>query len=91
MIQITAIRQEGGFGHEHVTTLLWCSAATPAGVISQQGLIDWLSSSDANRAVVLDARRTVDVEVMRTADHPPYVRAHAHGAWTDDLLALPRF
>jgi hypothetical protein len=91
LIELTAVRLEGGDGHEHVRILMWCSAATPAGVISRQGLVDWLSSSDSNRAVVLDGGRSVQVEVVRSASRPPCLRTRADGVWTDDLLALPRF
>jgi hypothetical protein len=92
MIQITAVRLEGGDGHEHVTHVLWSSQATTAALASRQGLVDWLTSSDANRAMLLvEGARGVPVEVVRPDGAPAYIRAREDGVWTDDLLALPRF
>jgi hypothetical protein len=91
MIEITAVRLTGGIGHEHITDVMWRSEATPAGLTSRQALVGWLSTSSSNRAVALDGQGTVQVEVVRSAGEPPYLRARAGGTWTDDLLALPRF
>jgi len=91
MIEITAVRLTGGIGHEHITDVMWRSEATPAGLTSRQALVDWLSTSSSNQAVALDGQGTVQVEVVRPAGEPPYLRARAGGTWTDDLLALPRF
>jgi hypothetical protein len=91
MIQITAVRLEGGNGHEHVTHVLWSSQATTAALASRQGLVDWLTSSDANRAMLLgEGAQVVPVEVVRPAGVVPHIRARADDGWTDDLLALPR-
>jgi hypothetical protein len=91
MIQITAVRLTGGIGHEHITDLMWCGEATPAGLTSRQGLVDWVSAASSNRAVILAGPREVQVDVVRPASEAPYLRARTDGIWTDDLLALPRF
>jgi hypothetical protein len=91
MIEITAVRLVGGVGHEHITDVMWRSEATPAGLTSRQALVDWLSSDSSNLAVALDGQRTLQLEIVRPGDEPPYLRARAGGTWTDDLLALPRF
>jgi hypothetical protein len=91
MIEITAVRLAGGTGHEHITDVMWRSEATPAGLTSRQALVDWLCASGSNQIVVLDGPRSVQVEIVRPAGEPPYLRARAGGTWTDELLALPRF
>lgn len=91
MIQITAVRLDGGNGHEHVTDVMWTSGATAAALAPSRGIIDWLSADGSNVAFVREGRREVPVEVVRPAGGEPYLRARFEGAWTDDLLALPRF
>ncbi len=91
MIEITAIRQSGGTGHEHITDLSWKNTATNAiGTLTRQQLVDWLSSQ-GNQAIVQDAQGAVYVGVVRPENAPPYVRTYKDGRWTDNLLALPRF
>jgi hypothetical protein len=91
MIQITAIKLMGGGGHEHITDVRWQSASTSAGQSTREAIVDWLTVSSANRAVVADGANHVPVAVVRPDNEPPYIRAQADGVWTDDLLALPRF
>ena len=91
MIQITAIRLAGGTSHEHITDVLWRNEATSTGLCPLRAVVDWLSVTSDNKAVVADGSRWVQVAVVRPTDQPPFIRAQADGVWTDDLLALPRF
>jgi hypothetical protein len=91
MIQITAIRLAGGERHEHITDVRWRSAFTSAGQSTRQGIVDWLSTSSANQAVVADGAKYVRVAVVQPPGGPPYIRTKADGEWTDNLLALPKF
>lgn len=91
MIQITAVRLDGGDGHEHITHVMWTSGATAAALAASSGIIDWLTADGSNLAFVKDGGREVPVEVVRPAGGTPYLRARLQGAWTDGLLALPRF
>src|ERR1700730_8649215 len=76
MIQITAVRLTGGIGHEHITDLMWRSEATPAGLTSRPGLVDWVSANSSNRAVIHVGPRTVQVEVVRPpTNRPTFERA----------------
>jgi hypothetical protein len=52
MIQITAIRLEEGKAHEHITEVRWRSASTSAGQSTREAIVEWLSVSSANQAVV---------------------------------------
>lgn len=40
---------------------------------------------------VLDSRtgKRADVGVVRSQNHPPYIRTYADGIWNDNLLSLP--
>jgi hypothetical protein len=90
VIEITAIRVVRGYGHEHITDVMWRSAATSTGLSTVEGIIGWLSANANNQAVVADPLG-VEVAVVRPAGQPPHLCARADGKWTDDLLALPRF
>jgi hypothetical protein len=91
MIQITAIRLAGGERHEHITDVRWSSAFTSAGQSTCRGIVDWLSTNSANRAVVAGGAKYVDVAVVQPPGGSAYIRTKADGEWTDNLLALPRF
>jgi hypothetical protein len=90
VIEITAVSFGQARAHEHITAVLWRSACTSAGHSAGEALIAWLEASSANQAVVADTD-SVHVAVVRSADHPAYIRAQVDGVWTDDLLALPEF
>jgi uncharacterized protein DUF3892 len=94
MIEITAVsfgQADQAKAHEHITAVLWRSAGTSQGHTSRQAIVEWLSASVANQAVVANGSDYVRVAVVRPADQAPYLRTQADGVWTDDLLALPTF
>lgn len=91
MIEITAIRLSSGSAHEHVTDVRWRSASTAAGQSTRQVIVDWLTVSVTNQAVVADGADFIHVAVVRPRDELPYIRTQADGSWTDNLLALPSF
>jgi Protein of unknown function (DUF3892) len=92
MIEITAIRLDGGVGHEHISSLQWRNTQSGAtGHSTRQAIVAWLEESKANQAVVAKNGTWVYVGVQRPAKGPHYLRTHADGSWTDNLLALPRF
>jgi hypothetical protein len=92
MIQITAIKQEGGRGHEHISAVQWRNTSNGSiGQSTRQAIVDWLSESRANQAVVADGAKWVYVAVVQPANQSAYIRTHADGKWSDNLLALPSF
>jgi hypothetical protein len=91
MIEITAIRLEEGSTHEHITNVLWRSAATALGQCPRQAIVDWLAERNENQAVVADGSGWVHIAVVHRPNQPAYIRTHADGVWTDNLLALPTF
>jgi catechol-2,3-dioxygenase len=90
MIEITAVRLEGGNDHQHITHVVWQSASS-TGHTSRQALIEWLRVDSTNEAGVVNERGRVPIHVVTPIDAPAYIRTQVDGAWTDDLLALPRF
>lgn len=92
MIEITAIKMQGGGGHEHVDAVRWRNTSTLAtGQSTTQTIVDWLSESQANQAVVAAGGTWVYVGVVRVEGKAPYIRTHADGKPQDNLLDLPRF
>jgi Protein of unknown function (DUF3892) len=61
------------------------------GQSTRKAIVDWLSESRANQAVVANGNQWVYVAVYQTQGHQPYIRTHADGTLTDNLLALPSF
>lgn len=91
MIEITAIRLQGGEGHEHITDVMWRRETTSIGQTARQAIVDWLDESNDNAAVVADGSSWVRLAVVRRPNQPPYLRTRADGSWTDHLLSLPNF
>ncbi len=89
MVYITAVHMEqNGTRHEHIASVRWQNPADNAtGESTRQVMVDWIRQGGV--AKVTDGRNTVDVGVVEA--NPPYLRTHADGKWTDNLLALPRY
>ncbi|MGW0502043.1 DUF3892 domain-containing protein [Micromonospora sp. NPDC003241] len=90
-IKITAIRLSDGAAHEHIVWLWWENPSTGAtGNNSRAALIEWIESQ-GGKAYVEDSRgNRADVGVVKPTYGEKYLRTHANGVWTDNLLALPR-
>ena len=90
-VRITAIRQAGGSGHEHIVRLWWTDPATSkAGDNSRFEMVAWIEEKDG-KAYVDDGRgHRVSVGVVEASRGPNYLRTYADGVWTDNLLSLPR-
>ena len=90
MIYITEIHLVGGTKHEHIANVRW---QNPGGGQTQEastaGMVAWLKEGGDHAARVRDGSTSVLVGVVNAS--PPYLRTHADGVWTDNLLALPRF
>lgn len=90
-IKITAIRQSGGTGHEHITHLWWVSPASgETGDDSRAGIVAWIENQNGKAYVEDGSGNRADVRVVHPASGTKYLRTHADGRWTDNLLALPR-
>lgn len=90
-IRITAIRQTGGTGHEHISHLWWTNPASGQdGDNSRAQLVDWIEVEHGAAYVANSQGKRADVGVITPSYGPKYLRTHADGVWTDNLLALPR-
>jgi hypothetical protein len=90
-IRITAVRLEGGEAHEHIVRLWWINPAnSQTGDNSRAELVSWIENQHG-KAYVEDAQgNRADVGVVTPTYGAKYLRTHADGKWTDNLLALPR-
>jgi hypothetical protein len=90
VIEITAVRLDGGNAHEHITDVQWRTASS-TGQLSRSALVDWLNATSEHQAVVALASGYVPVLVVEPSAQAAYVRTYADGSWRNDLLGLPRF
>lgn len=90
-IQITAVRLEGGSDHEHITHLWWLSDSTnQEGSSTREQLVSWIENQ-GGKAYTDDGRgNRAHVAVVTPSRGAKYLRTHADGVWTNNLLALPR-
>lgn len=91
-IQITHIRlAANGIGHDSITRYKWRNESTgKTGDTDKPSMVSWLDKA-GNSAYVSNGSSHVAVGVVRPQSGAPYLRTHANGVWTDNLLALPRF
>lgn len=89
MIQIIAVHIEGGNGHEHISQVRWVDLDNnnKPGTSTVAEMVQWIE--EGGKSIVRDEQRAVYVGVV-DAD-PKYIRTHADGVWTNNLLALPHF
>ena len=89
MVRITAVHMtNGGTKHEHIASVKWVNPSTNVkGDNTRAQMVDFINGG--GKAQVADGRGSVAVGVAKAS--PPYIRTHADGRWTDNLLALPRY
>ena len=93
-IQIIGIRFGGSARtHETIVAYRWVNPQTQKVDSSDKPtLVAWLDTKEAGHtAYVSDGRNTSQVGVVHHQHGQPYLRTHADGKWTDNLLALPTF
>ena len=89
MIYITARHMVAGELHQHIASVRWRNPGdNTSGESSREIVVDWIRNK-GGQAYVTDGRVQVAVGVVEAT--PPYIRTHADGVWTDNLLALPTF
>lgn len=90
-IKITAIRQSGGSGHEHITHLWWIDPASgKTGDNVRAQIVTWIEDEGGKAYAEDGAGNRADVAVITPQHGSKYLRTQADGRWTDNLLALPR-
>jgi len=92
VIWITGVRfdRSGREGHENICALRWRAADSQhQGIYTVAELVDVIRSHTLVYVSDDAFERTALVRVVDAES--PYARSWAHGAWGNDLLALPRF
>ncbi|WP_433591339.1 DUF3892 domain-containing protein [Nocardia sp. CA-145437] len=92
-IRITAIHLEGGTTHEHIQRLRWINPATSkTGENTRADIVAWIGNENGKAYVEEPRAPRVDVGVVNPGNgKPKYLRTHADGVWTNNLLNLPKF
>lgn len=90
-IKFTAVQMAGGNDHEHIRRLWWINPADgKSGDNSRAELVAWIEN-DNGKAYVEDRwGNRSDVGVVTPTRGEKYLRTHADGVWTNNLLSLPR-
>lgn len=89
MIYIHAVHMSGGTQHEHIASVRWKNPDNgKTGQNSRSEMVDWIKGGGAAYACGGNGHMA-RVKVVNA--NPPYIRTHADGVWTDNLLALPRY
>lgn len=87
MIYITARHMVGGTRHEHIASVKWRNPKTnKTGDNTRSEMVAWIRDEKGD-ARVRTGSTEAKVGVVKAS--PPYIRTHADGVWTDNLLALP--
>ena len=90
-IRITAIELSGGAQHEHIVHLWWTNPGNSStGDNSRSQLVDWIENENGKAYVEDGSGHRADVHVVTPSAGAKYLRTKQDGAWTDNLLALPR-
>jgi hypothetical protein len=86
---ITHRHMVDGTRHEHIASVKWRNPDTSeTGTSTREAMVDWIDNKNG-KAYVQGNGQPVAVGVVNAK--PPYLRTHADGAWTNNLLALPTF
>jgi hypothetical protein len=82
---------EGGQYHEHIAGVEWVHQ--PGGAAQQstrEQVVEFIDKNNGD-VRVRDGQRDVHVGVVKESVRMPYIRTHADGKWSNNLLALPRY
>lgn len=89
MVEITAVHMSGGTKHEHIAEVKWKNPETSeTGKSTRETMVDWIENK-SGKAYVTDGKNKAWVGVVNAT--PKYIRTHADGKWSDNLLSLPRY
>jgi len=87
-VYVTKRHMEGGSKHEHIARVKWENRSDgTTGDNSRAEMVKWID--EGGDARVADGSSFVRVGVVNAT--PKYIRTHADGKWTDNLLALPTY
>jgi hypothetical protein len=89
LIYIYAVHMTGGSRHEHIASVRWKNPDTgDSGEDTLERMVNWIRTGNGN-AYVCGNGHLAKVGVVD--GNRRYLRTHADGVWTDNLLALPQY
>lgn len=87
-IHITHKRLSGGQTHQHITDVQWVGDQSGESRIStKKSVVDWID--DGGLAYVGYGASQVVVATVHPDQGAAYLRTHADGSWSNNLLELP--
>ena len=89
-VYIIKRHMEGGSEHRHIAKVMWeekVGSKTDTSTTAQ--MVDWIRNKGGEAFVKDSSNR--EVAVGWVDETPPYLRTHADGVPTDNLLSLPEF
>jgi hypothetical protein len=87
---VAAIHMTGGTQHQHISQVVWVvEGSFKSGISTRSDIVKYID--EGNSVMVSDGNTKVSVGVVREPGREPYLRSHADGKWTDNLLAMPRY
>ena len=87
-VYVTKRHMDGGSKHEHIAKVTWENRASgETGESTRGAMVEWIEGGGDCRV----ANGTSYVKVGVVDSSPKYIRTHADGKWTDNLLALPTY
>jgi hypothetical protein len=90
MLYITGVHlAAGGTRAEHIASVWWLQVDGKSSTMTTAQAVDYIDKG--NTASVGGPKGPVGVQVVRPEGRQPYLRSHADGEWTDNLLNLPKF
>ena len=89
MVYIEAVRMStAGTGHEHIAGVRWRNPSDQnTGDSTTAVMVKWIDDGGVAKV----ASEAGDVSVGTVEGTPKYLRTHADGKWTNNLLSLPRY
>jgi hypothetical protein len=91
MIYIYAVHMAGaGTHHEHIASVRWKNPDNgKGGELTTAAMVSWITDQNGTAYVCGGNAHMARVGVVKAST--PYLRTYADGAWSDNLLAIPRY
>jgi len=90
VIYIFAVHMIGGARHEHIAKVRWKNADDgSSGESTRAEMVDFIGRKGGSAYVCAGNAHVAKVGIVD--GNQSYLRTHADGVWSDNLLALPRY
>ena len=91
MVYIFAVHTTAdGTRHEHIASVRWKNPDNgQSGESTREVIVDWIANKGGVAYVCGGNFHIARIGVVQ--GNPRYIRSYADGAWSDNLLSLPRY